>query len=40
MMNYEVCASIIRQRTGHKLEEWKVLVDALKGLPYMMDIMS
>ena len=40
MMNYEVCASIIRQRTGHKLEEWKVLVDALKDLPYLKDIMK
>ena len=40
MMNYEVCASIIRQRTGHKLEEWKVMVDALKDLPYLKDIMK
>ena len=40
MMNYEVASTIIRQRTGHKLDEWKVLVDALKDLPYLMDIMS
>jgi hypothetical protein len=40
MMNYEVASTIIRQRTGHKFDEWKVLVDALKGLPYLMDIMS
>lgn len=39
MMNYEVASTIIRQRTGHKLDEWKVLVDALKDLPYLMDIM-
>ena len=40
MINYEVASTIIRQRTGHKLDEWKVLVDALKDLPYLMDIMS
>ena len=40
MMNYEVASTIIRQRTGHKLDEWKVLVDALKDLPYLMDIMK
>lgn len=40
MMNYEVASTIIRQRTGHKLDEWKVLVNALKDLPYMMDIMK
>lgn len=34
-MNYEVAATIIRQRTGHKLDEWHVLVERLMNLPYM-----
>ena len=40
MMNYEVCASIIRQRSNHKLEEFRTFVDILKNLPYLMDIMK
>ena len=40
MINYEVAATIIRQRTGHKLDEWNMFVDVLKELPYLMDIMS
>jgi len=40
MMNYEVCATIIKQRTGHKLTEWKDFVDVLKGLPYLNKIME
>lgn len=40
MINYEVAATIIRQRTGHKLDEWRTFVDTLKDLPYLMDIMS
>lgn len=40
MMNYEVAVNIIRQRTGHKLNEWHTLVDALKELPYMKEIME
>ena len=34
-MNYENAASMIRQRTGHKLDEWRVFVDQLMNLPYM-----
>lgn len=39
-MNYEVAATIIRQRTGHKLDEWNEFVKALKELPYMAEIMG
>lgn len=39
-MNYEVAATIIRQRTGHKLDEWNQFVKVLKGLPYMAEIMG
>ena len=38
--NYETAAGIIRQRTGHKLDEWHVFVDALWGLPYMREIVE
>ena len=40
MLNYEVAANIIRQRTGHKLDEWHTMVDALWELPYMREIMG
>ena len=40
MMNYEVVARIIQQRKGHKLEEWEQLIDVLKELPYINDIME
>lgn len=40
MMNYEVVARIIQQRKGHKLEEWKQLIDVLKQLPYINEIMD
>lgn len=40
MMNYEVVARIIQQRKGHKLKEWKQLIDVLKLLPYINDIMG
>jgi hypothetical protein len=39
-MNYEVAATIIRQRTGHKLDEWRYMVSELKKLPYMEEILS
>ena len=39
-MNYEVAATIIRQREGHKLDEWNQFVKVLKGLPYMAEIMG
>ena len=37
-LNYEVCRTIIHQRTGHKLDEWNQFVDALKNLDYMGDL--
>lgn len=37
-MNYENAVSIIRQRTGHKLDEWNEFVSALCKLPYLDDI--
>lgn len=40
MMNYEVASTIIRQRTGHKLDEWNILVDELHNLPYLDEIMG
>ena len=33
-MNYEVCATIYEQRKNHKLQEWKLFIDALFTLPY------
>lgn len=37
-MNYENVFSIIKQRTGHKLDEWRELIDVLKELPYVKEI--
>ena len=37
-MNYENAVTMIRQRTGHKLDEWNEFVDILKGLPYLSTI--
>lgn len=40
-MNYEVAASMINQRTGHRLDEWKEFVDTLRwDLPWLADIMD
>lgn len=40
-MNYEVAASMINQRTGHRLDEWKEFVDTLQwDLPWLADIMD
>lgn len=39
-LNYETAVQIIRQRTGHKLDEWHVFVDALWDLPYMREIVE
>ena len=38
--NYETAMNIIRQRTGHKLDEWNRFVDVLKNLPYMKDMIE
>ena len=40
MMNYEVVARIIQQRSHHKLEEWHQLIDVLKKLPYVEDLIK
>lgn len=40
MMNYEVVARIIQQRSHHKLEEWHQLIDVLKTLPYVEDLIK
>ena len=40
MMNYEVCARIIQQRSNHKLDEWHDLIKVLKNLPYLQEIMQ
>ena len=37
-MNYENVVTIIKQRTGHKLDEWNTFVEKLKELPYIKDI--
>lgn len=37
-MNYENVFSIIKQRTGHKLDEWRELVSILEQLPYVKEI--
>ena len=40
-MNYENAITIIKQRYGHKLDEWNDLVDILvKELPYIEEIME
>ena len=37
-MNYENAVTMIRQRTGHKLDEWNDFVALLYGLPYVAEI--
>ena len=38
-MNYENVMTIINQRTGHKLDEWKTLIDEFENnLPYVKTI--
>lgn len=40
-MNYEVAAAIIRQREGHKLDEWRDFVNVLENsVPYLHEIMG
>lgn len=39
-MSYENAANMIRQRTGHKLDEWNEFVKILRTLPYMEDIIK
>lgn len=37
-MNYENVMNIIKQRTGHKLDEWNDFVEILRDLPYIKEI--
>lgn len=39
-MNYENVVNMIRQRTGHKLDEWNEFVKILKDLPYVKEIIE
>ena len=39
-MSYETVFKIIRERTGHKLDEWRNFVEILKDLPYVREIMD
>ena len=39
-MSYETVFKIIRERTGHKLDEWNIFVDTLDNLPYVKEIMG
>ena len=37
---YENVMTMIRQRTGHKLDEWRNFVEILKDLPYVREIID
>ena len=37
-INYENAVSMIKQRSGHKLDEWNEFVEQLKMLPYLAEI--
>ena len=39
-INYENVISIIKQRSGHKLDEWNNFVDCLCQLPYIAEIIG
>jgi len=39
-MSYEVVFKMIRERTGHRLDEWNTFVEILKTLPYVREIME
>jgi len=39
-MSYENAASIIEQRSNHKLDEWIIFIQILRTLPYMEGIIS
>lgn len=38
MFSYQCLRSIVRQRTGHRLPEWAVFIDWVKGLPFADDL--
>lgn len=39
-MSYETVFKIIKERTGHRLDEWNEFVEILKDLPYIKEIME
>ena len=39
-MNYENVFTIIKQRSGHRLDEWNEFVEVLKTLPYVKELLS
>ena len=39
-MSYETVFKIIKERTGHKLDEWNDFVSILKDLPYVKEIIG
>lgn len=38
--SFENAVAMIHQREGHKLDEWRELVEILRGLPYLSDIIA
>ena len=39
-MSYETVFKIIKERTGHKLDEWHALIETLRSLPYINEIIT
>lgn len=39
-MSYETVFKIIKERTGHRLDEWNEFVEILKDLPYVREIIE
>lgn len=39
-INYEVVMTMIRQRTGHKLDEWREFLEAIEDLPYVKEMLE
>ena len=37
-MSYETVFKIMKERTGHKLDEWRDLCEILRGLPYVKEL--
>lgn len=38
MLNYEVLANMYKSRKGHRLDEWKTLLDWIETLPYAKEL--
>lgn len=39
-INYEVVMTMIHQRTGHKLDEWREFLEVLEDLPYVKEMLE